>query len=458
MQANILIIEALATNRIQLKSQLERAFYSVDSATSASEALQQIARSRPNLIILSDNISDVEPLALCQTIKKLPKTRPVPLIIMSTSGKITTIDALQAGADDLVRRPYNQGVLMARLRSLLRASDAQHELNLRESADRIIGASEAPAVFLSSALVTVVTAHPQIKNPFLVLLAEKSEHKFRFCSPVDNPNFMGQVSQSDLVVIQFEGDGTDEMLRCIADIRAHHNMRDVGVIVMGLAGEHVAQRALDFGANDLILPPFNIEEVELRLKLQLNRKSTSDKLKRSVEMGMQAAMIDPLTEVSNRRCALPQMASIVESAFKTGENCAIVLLDIDYFREVNNKYGHVVGDTVLSELAQLLRKQTSSRDVVARMGGEEFLIVLPQTPAREAEKWAQNLCDVISNTPFSGSPMQDKIFITVSLGLAHVPSPQFPAPPKNMDEMIAVVDHALYQSKSQGRNQLSIAS
>jgi diguanylate cyclase (GGDEF)-like protein len=125
-----------------------------------------------------------------------------------------------------------------------------------------------------------------------------------------------------------------------------------------------------------------------------------------------------------------------------------LMIDIDHFKEINDKYGHRIGDIVLKKFADLLKKHTRKSDVLARYGGEEFIMLLPQTPAQAAVAKAEALRVLIGKHRFS--EIKGKRRLTVSIGVSSYPARTI----KNKEDIITVADNALYKAKSTGRNQV----
>jgi diguanylate cyclase (GGDEF)-like protein len=132
------------------------------------------------------------------------------------------------------------------------------------------------------------------------------------------------------------------------------------------------------------------------------------------------------------------------------------MLDIDHFRAVNTTYGHVTGDHVLRNVADILRHSARSEDIVARMGGEEFLIVMPNCAQDEGHHVADQMRRAIHGAKIAAKGADTPISVSVSIGLISAPSAEFPTLPDSLDEVIARADAALYLSKEAGRNQVSI--
>lgn len=171
---------------------------------------------------------------------------------------------------------------------------------------------------------------------------------------------------------------------------------------------------------------------------------------------------DPLTGVANRRSLVASLDRDVARALRTHESIAVMMVDIDHFKHVNDQYGHPVGDKVLCSVVDVLRERVRAQDLVGRYGGEEFMVVLPDTDMAGAERLARALCLAVAESrchvsaadvPGSGPGGLD-IQVTVSIGVYA----GRPAPDDSWDLLIAAADRALYQAKENGRNRVELAS
>jgi diguanylate cyclase (GGDEF)-like protein len=158
------------------------------------------------------------------------------------------------------------------------------------------------------------------------------------------------------------------------------------------------------------------------------------------------AYLDPLTKLSNRRDALRILKREQARTLRTKESLAIILCDVDYFKKINDQYGHNAGDTVLVNLADIFTNTAREQDCIARWGGEEFLFILPQTTAKNANVFAEKIQEKLQSHLVNYE--NEKITVRVSMGIEQIKENQ------TIDEAINNADHQLYRAKSSGRNQI----
>ena len=246
----------------------------------------------------------------------------------------------------------------------------------------------------------------------------------------------------------------------MSDLRSRSASRHAAVLMVLPERDPRATMALDLGAADLIPDTATPEEIRLRVLRALTRKALGDRLRHALQDGLRLAASDPLTGLFNRRYALPHLARIAEECQREGRSFAVMALDIDRFKRVNDQWGHAAGDCVLIEVAQRLRENLRSRDLLARIGGEEFLVALPDANLAEARRAAERLRRLIEERPLKLPEDQGDVAITVSIGLAiGRPGPIGPnsAPQGNGEAAMQRADRALLAAKSRGRNQVTVS-
>jgi diguanylate cyclase (GGDEF)-like protein len=167
------------------------------------------------------------------------------------------------------------------------------------------------------------------------------------------------------------------------------------------------------------------------------------------EKAQQLAYIDGLTGIYNRRYFEMQIATEIERASRYDGRLAIIMIDIDHFKRLNDEFGHLLGDEVLRQVSEVFGQQLRKVDVVCRYGGEEFCILVPQTSGGNAMEVAEKLRRMVETYRFPGVPVK----VSISAGVA-----EFPTHGRSRDELVAAADAALYASKEAGRNRVSPAS
>lgn len=226
-------------------------------------------------------------------------------------------------------------------------------------------------------------------------------------------------------------------------IRKNNTMYELPIIILTAKNQpEDITTAFNLGANDYIIKPFDKNELLSKIKTQLTLKNA---VKTAIDNAY-LANIDVLTGLNNRRCLYELGKKEFSDSKINNSFLSVIMLDIDFFKQFNDKYGHDVGDSVLKNVASNIKKVLKEQHIAGRYGGEEFLIILPNTNLKQAVTYAENLRISIENMKIN-IKIQKQINCTISLGVATT-SPNF----NNIDDLIKAADIMLYKAKESGRN------
>jgi two-component system cell cycle response regulator len=453
MSGRILIVDAVPTNRIILRVKLSAAYYEVVQADCAQAALAMTRKLAPDLVITAADLPDMSGRELCAILREQVRTASIPVIIVhGEDDPGARLASLAAGADDVLARPIDDLVMLARLRSLLRARDAEAELQLRDDTRRALGLAEQSAEFVAPGLVRLV-AIPRLSETKALNegLQKRITDRVELVAPDDALRETARAP--DVVIIAESSDGSGEGLTLLPQLRASRHTRHSALIYIAQPHQRrEAASALDMGANDLLISDLALDELAIRLKRQIARKRTNDRLRANMRDGLRAAVCDPLTGLYNRRYAVPHISRLAERAAQQNRPYALLLADLDFFKHVNDTYGHAAGDAVLVTLAQRLKDNLRAADLISRWGGEEFLVAMPDADRTAAKRTAERICRIMSQQPVT-LPDGVRLTVTLSIGVA-IGKPERDANPLDLVEL---ADQALYAAKNKGRNTVVMA-
>ena len=474
MQGTILVIDGISTNRIMLKVQLAEACYGVEQADCVADVLEAARYCRPDLVLTAMSLPDGTAADVKHALRQDELLADIPVIaITQSNASERRLHALSAGIDDVLPQPVDDVILQARIRSLLRARSANEELHLQRDASHgfVLPLSDrAGHDTCSSASVALVAQDPQTAQAWAKRLGEHVPYELR-SHDLDDIKLMMSAPVADVFIIELNELSAGPGLRLLADLRARAATRQSVVIaVPNPADPMIAAEALDRGAHDVLQAGFDVEELALRLTTQLQYKSRNDRLRDSVRNGLRAAVQDPMTGLYNRRYAKPFLDRTAKRAAESDSSFALMLADLDHFKHINDQYGHPAGDAVLVEAARRLKAQMRPVDLVARVGGEEFMIVLPGADEISAGIAAVELCNAINRTPFHVPGIAEPIEVTISIGAVvgrdltrkeNTDSGENPSQDRGASsviELISLADRALYDAKDAGRNQVTLGT
>jgi two-component system cell cycle response regulator len=457
MTGRILIVDDVATNRIVMKVKLAAACYAVEQADSGAAALESARRSRPDLIVLDVLMPDISGLEVCRRLKADPDTADIPVILVTAlADRASKMAGLEAGADDFLTKPVDEVALLARVRSLLRARDTVQELRERGEATSGLGFAEAMAGFESKpkpGRICLVAPGTQGAVVWKCALDDQLGGEVRVVPREAALTDIGATPEdaADVFVISADLTQRNEGLRLLSDLRSRPGTRNAATLMV--LPENDSERAaiaLDLGASDILYAPVDTQELAIRVRAQLGRKQQADRLRTNLRAGLELAVTDSLTGLHNRRYGMFQLERMLE---RPGQGAAVMMLDLDRFKNINDDFGHAAGDEVLRLVGRRLRAQLRAGDLLARIGGEEFLVALPTADRSVAMDCAERLRRTIADAPFEIHGRAEPIDVTMSVGLALSTG----GGTETAENVLMRADAALYGAKSDGRDQVTLA-
>jgi two-component system cell cycle response regulator len=206
------------------------------------------------------------------------------------------------------------------------------------------------------------------------------------------------------------------------------------------------------GVNDYLIRPIDKQELQARVATQIRRYRYTERLRSSVRASIEMAITDALTGLYNRRYLENQLPHLAEEAINGGRLLSVLTLDVDFFKAVNDTYGHDAGDRVLQEMAGRIRGAVRASDLACRTGGEEFVVVLPGTDLQTAERVADRIRKMVAGKSFLAAP-GCHLPITASVGVSSLMPFEDSA-----ESLLKRADQALYKAKRDGRNRVVSAA
>ena len=455
MTGRILVVDDVATNRIVMKVKLAAACYAVDQADCGAAALRSARNGQPDLILLDVVMPDMSGLEVCRRLKADPETADIPVILITAlSDRDSKMAGLEAGADDFLTKPVDEVTLLARVRSLLRARDTARELKQR--GEPALGFAEAAAGFTGKekpGRIALIASGPKGAVLWKTALDDRVGGEVSILPRDAALGAFGSEDEEapDVFVIAADLSHRNEGLRLLSDLRSRPATRNAATVMILPGGDSErAAIALDLGAHDILYDPFDAQELAIRIRAQLGRKRQADRLRASLQAGLEMAVTDSLTGLHNRRYGMFQLDRLLA---QSGRRVAVMLLDIDHFKQVNDTHGHSVGDRVLSLVARRLRAQLRGGDVLARIGGEEFLVALPDTDRATALDCAERLRAAVASQRFALGDGVPPLGITLSVGIALAVA----GSDETAQGLLDRADAALYGAKAHGRDQVTLS-
>jgi two-component system, cell cycle response regulator len=452
MTARILVVDDIPANVKLLEARLLAEYFEVLTASNGRDALEICEAGRADVVLLDVMMPDMDGFEVCRRLKTDSATAHIPVVMVTALDQAADrVRGLEVGADDFLTKPANDLQLMTRVKSLVRLKMLTDELRMRASTTRNIGIEEllkkrdisadAPirALLVDDRASSVEQIEKYLRG--LCTLDIVSDPQQALLQAAENPY--------ECVLISTTLEDHDPLRLC-SQLRTLDRTRFLPIIL--LAGPDETQRlvrALELGINDYVTRPVDRQELIARLRTQVKRKRYNDQLRSSVTQTIEMAVTDGLAGLHNRRYLDSHLASLAAKARSRGKPLSVLITDIDRFKSINDTHGHDAGDDILREFAMRLRQSVRGFDLACRYGGEEFVIVMPDTDPAFAEKVAERIREQIARNPFTIADGAKTLEVTISVGVASLK-----AEPDTAGEMMKRADIALYQAKNAGRNRV----
>ena len=456
MTARILVVDDIFANVKLLEARLSAEYFTVITAMSGPQALDICERGECDLVLLDVMMPGMDGFEVCQRLKSAPNTAHLPVVMVTAlDSPSDRLKGLQAGADDFLTKPINEVALLTRVRSLVRLKNLTDELRARAVNSQALGLPDplslAAAEDGRNGRVLLVEDRANAAERMMVALqhhhvVEIEAHPAEMLARIADGGY-------DLLVLSLALQGADP-LRLVSQVRSNDKCRNLPILVLAESTDDArVLRALDMGINDYLLRPVDRNELVARAATQIRKKRYQERLRENLQASMELAIVDPLTKLHNRRYFQSHLASLLNDGVSRGASVSLLVIDIDHFKSVNDTYGHDAGDEVLRECAERLKKVVRGIDIVARFGGEEFVIVMPDTETFSAQRVAERIRLSMEKTKFPIHKGQNAVPLTVSIGVATA-GESF----QSGDALFKMADEALYAAKNAGRNRVILAA
>lgn len=452
MSARVLVVDDIELNARYLEILLRRDYYDVVHATSGPGALEILSDTSIDIVLLDVMMPEMDGFEVCRQIKSTPSTTHVPVVMVTTLGAPEDrVTGLQAGADDFLTKPVNDVALMARVRSLVRLKHLTDEIRLRAETSAELGVDQGSMTISDGDALDgniLIAEEPG----FSLELLQKTlapDHRLTVVTNGDQVAATAGDGGFDLAILSFDLPDTDGLGLC-GQLRSMARTRQMPILIM-VEGfqEQILIKGLDIGVNDYLMRPIEPNELSARIRTQIKRTRYAQRLRDSYRKSIELAITDPLTGLYNRRYLSSHLKKEIESAGKSEKPLSLAMMDVDFFKEVNDTHGHDVGDEVLTQIADRITKNLRGIDLACRVGGEEFVIVMPDTEGAFAYQVVDRLRRQMADDPFVVSTDEGILHLTASFGVT-----QFGGDGDNGDDMLKRADSALYEAKDNGRNRV----
>jgi len=445
---SILIVDDEEDIRINLTAALSAEGYDVHCADGGVAAEEILRTGQPDLVMLDIMMPGLDGYELCRRIKEEGSKSPAVVFASALRKTRNKVEGLDLGADDYITKPFNMAELKAKLRALFRAQENKRQLQ------RLVDFSHSiNAIDLKSVGEAVAARFPGLvgSDRFSLFYADESEGALRLVADnhIEKTDEGLSIAKADSMLMSDAIDGSGEIY--IEDFGASKYSAEsqrpkytdgyAMCIPLRSGGEAVGVLNISgnnsgfFAAGDLSVPRLLAEMIgsslgNCRMHARINL----------------LAVTDGLTKVYNHQHFHQRLDLEFERAHRFEQDLSCIMLDIDFFKKINDTYGHQAGDAVLRSVAARLLNHLRKIDIVARYGGEEFALLLPQTSIKAAVAVAERIREDIEASPVE--TIAGLVKVTASLGVATTKAKDI----KKGVDLIKKADESLYDAKHEGRN------
>ncbi len=447
----MLIVDDIPINVKLLETRLVAEYFTVLTANSGAQALSICDNEEVDIILLDVMMPEMDGFEVCRRLKANPKTHHIPVVMVTALDQPSDrIAGLEAGADEFLSKPIDAVQLLARVKSLVRLKILTDELRSRAATGQQIAVEDSLRVMDNIGVdgSAVLIVDTDVRHAGRIKQDLEPTHKVDILADPSEAVLQVAEKKYELIILSMALNGHDP-LRVCSQLRTLEQGRNIPIILIAEdANKDQVVRGLELGVNDFIMRPVEHHELVARVRTQVRRFRYAAELRDSVSSTMQLAIIDELTGLYNRRYFDRHLDLMFTKAQQQGRKMAVMMLDIDFFKMVNDTHGHEAGDDILVEFAKRIQKNIRGVDLPCRYGGEEFVVLMPDTSQVSAGNIAERVRDAVESAPFltnSGVAISITVSAGVALNVGGIEEPKM---------LLKKADIALYQAKHDGRNRV----
>lgn len=452
MSARVLVVDDIPANAKLLDARLTAEYFEVLVAMGGPDALAICQRGECDIVLLDVMMPEMDGFEVCRRLKADVLTHHIPVVMVTALDQTSDrVRGLEAGADDFLTKPVSDLALLARVRSLVRLKMMTDELRMRSVTSKEIGIGDPmqAAVADTGRGGRILLVDDRRSSYERIAATLREEHHADVEPDPSDALFQAAEGNYDLLIVSLGLQDLDPLRLC-GQLRSLERTRNVPILVIAEAEDNARLvRGLEIGINDYLVRPIDKNEMRARVRTQIRKRRYGIRLRDSMQISMEMAVTDALTGLRNRRYLESHLETQVAEATAAGRPLTLLVVDIDHFKSINDNFGHAAGDEVLKEFSARLRTSIRGIDLACRHGGEEFVVVMPDTDKTVATVVAERIRRRIAGEPFLIRAGGDTVDVTISIGLATLAEKD-----DAVTTLLKRADQALYRAKREGRNRV----
>ncbi len=415
-----LVIDDSRAVRKALTSYLDTLNFETKTASDGMQGLKTASDILPDLILVDVEMPVMDGFEFCRKLAENREIKHIPVIVVSgTINEPQFRKGFRAGAVDFLEKP----VSLPDLRELVET------VSLREN--------------ISASGTTLILSKDRVLVSILMKTLNFLNSSIHICSDTKELETFLNVSIPDIVIVDFS-DMEDRFNSCMNIRNLLGSDSPVIIAITDGTQKDAMFRFFKFGATELIVKPFGRDEIRARVENHIKIKRLQDELMRKNRVLESLAYKDKLTGLMNRRYFDKALKDETEKARISGSPLSFLMIDLDNFKQVNDRYGHDTGDAVLRKIASVIIDNVQGNAIACRYGGEEFCVIYPETDLAEAVKNSEKIKRFCCAQPIS----QHRIYQTISGGVASFPETSV------LENLVEDADFSLYKAKTTGKNRI----
>ena len=452
MTARVLVVDDVPANVKLLEAKLSAEYYEVITAVNGQQAIEVAEAEMPDIILLDVMMPIMDGFTACRKLKENSRLRHIPVIMVTALDQPSDrVRGLLSGADDFISKPIKNNPLFPRVRSLIRLKMMTDELRARDITGQNLGLADLPNWEDGGDIMgRILIVDDQVRSSARISGAlNEAGHDARVVDDSTEALRLARAGSFDLIIVSLSMRNYDGLRLC-SQFRTAEETRTVPLLIIVEDPEDSRlARGLDMGINDYLVRPIESNELFARVRTQLRWHRYEEKLRHNLHLSLQMAVTDGLTGLYNRRYMETHLQILTQRAKQEDRPISLLMIDIDFFKNINDAHGHDAGDKILKQFAVGISRNIRGIDLACRFGGEEFAVIMPETDMAIASLVAERIRQYTETFSFDVGGA-NPVAMTTSIGVTSMTGNG-----DTPETILKRADDALYRAKNDGRNRVS---